>query len=142
MALVALLGLSLHAGCRPASGGAPEHGPSTAATGAHTARDSSREMPGTPRSGLRTIAYDALPPEARDTAARIFAGGPFPFDRDGIVFENREGLLPRRERGYYREYTVVTPGSDDRGARRIVSGREGELYYTDDHYGSFQEIVP
>ena len=83
----------------------------------------------------------ALPVEARETLARIKAGGPFPYQRDGAVFGNREGLLPKRSRGYYREYTVKTPGAKDRGARRIVAGRGGEYYYTTDHYRSFQRII-
>lgn len=82
----------------------------------------------------------ALPAEARATLALIRAGGRFPYDKDGSVFGNREALLPKRERGYYREYTVRTPGARDRGARRIVSGRDGEYYYTDDHYRTFRRI--
>jgi ribonuclease T1 len=81
-----------------------------------------------------------LPPEARATVRLIREGGPFPFDRDGVVFGNRERLLPVRSRGYYREYTVVTPGVHHRGARRIIAGRQGELYYTDDHYRSFKRV--
>jgi ribonuclease T1 len=82
-----------------------------------------------------------LPAEARQTLALIKAGGPFPYQRDGAVFGNREGLLPKRSRGYYREYTVRTPSARDRGARRIVAGRGGEFYYTDDHYRSFRRII-
>jgi ribonuclease T1 len=87
-----------------------------------------------------------LPAEARETLALIKSGGPFPDQRDGAVFGNREGLLPKRSRGYYREYTVRTPGAPDRGARRIVGGRCGELgcieyFYTDDHYRSFRRII-
>ena len=82
----------------------------------------------------------ALPAEARETLARIKAGGPFPYARDGSVFHNREKLLPTRARGYYREYTVRTPGARDRGARRIVAGKGGEFYYTADHYRSFKRI--
>jgi ribonuclease T1 len=82
----------------------------------------------------------SLPAEAQDTVALIDAGGPFPSDRDGIVFENREHLLPSEPTGYYHEYTVPTPGSPDRGARRIITGSAGELYYTDDHYRSFERI--
>jgi len=81
-----------------------------------------------------------LPPEARHTLALIRANGPFPFPKDGSAFGNRERLLPARPRGYYREYTVITPGSRDRGARRIVAGRDADYYYTDDHYGSFKRI--
>ena len=81
-----------------------------------------------------------LPQEARETLALLRSGGPFPYHQDGTVFGNREALLPRRERGYYREYTVRTPGVRDRGARRIVVGRGGEYYYTDDHYRTFRRI--
>jgi ribonuclease T1 len=92
-------------------------------------------------STLPVVAEDRLPAEARATLELIDAGGPFPYDRDGVVFENREELLPERDLGYYAEYTVPTPGSDDRGARRIVAGDEGELYWTGDHYRSFERIT-
>ena len=82
-----------------------------------------------------------LPPEARQTLLLIKAGGPFQSSHDGKPFQNREKLLPRQERGYYREYTVRTPGARDRGARRIVAGRNGEYYYTEDHYRSFRRII-
>src|SRR6188472_4407963 len=81
-----------------------------------------------PESGLPLVPLADLPPEAADTVASIDQGLPFPFDGDGVTFENREGLLPAHESGYYREFTVVTPGSEDRGARRIVAGQVGELY--------------
>lgn len=87
-----------------------------------------------------TIQAAQLPPEARQTLALIKRGGPFPYARDGTVFGNREGLLPRQARGYYREFTVKTPGSRDRGARRIVAGRGGDYWYTADHYRSFKRI--
>ena len=86
------------------------------------------------------IALAALPREAHATLALIRAGGPFPYARDNSVFSNREELLPSRQRGYYREYTVKTPGAHDRGARRIVAGTAGEYYYTEDHYNSFRRI--
>jgi ribonuclease T1 len=86
------------------------------------------------------IAVAQLPQEARLTLSLIRRGGPFPYAKDGSVFGNREGLLPRRNRGYYREYTVVTPGYRDRGARRIVAGRVGEYWYSADHYRSFRRI--
>ena len=82
-----------------------------------------------------------LPKEARETLALIRAGGPFPYPQDGRTFQNREKLLPQQARGYYREYTVKTPGARDRGARRIVSGKGGEFYYTADHYRSFKRII-
>jgi len=87
------------------------------------------------------VRLGELPPEARQTLALIKADGPFPYPRDGAVFGNREGQLPRRSRGYYREYTVKTPGARDRGARRIVAGRDGDFYYTDDHYRRFRRII-
>lgn len=89
------------------------------------------------------VRVEALPPEARATLELIRRGGPFPYQKDGSEFRNREGLLPKRPRGYYREYTVKTPGRRDRGARRIVAGggRQGEFYYTDDHYRSFRRIL-
>jgi ribonuclease T1 len=76
------------------------------------------------------------------TLELVDAGGPFPHDQDGATFQNREGLLPDQPQGYYREYTVETPGSDDRGARRLVIGDGGETYYTRDHYESFEPIEP
>jgi len=98
--------------------------------------------PATQASDLPTVAYSELPPEGQETLQLIVAGGPFPYDRDGVVFQNREGLLPDQAEGYYREYTVPTPGEDDRGARRIiVGGRQAVAYYTDDHYESFREVV-
>jgi ribonuclease T1 len=86
------------------------------------------------------IEKKQLPQEAIETVALIRQGGPFPYDRDGVTFSNREKLLPARERGWYREYTVRTPGERSRGARRIVAGRDGTLYYSDDHYRSFRRI--
>lgn len=93
-----------------------------------------------PDSGLTVVAATELPPEARHTLDLIESGGPFPHDEDGTTFQNREGILPAQNAGYYKEYTVETPGSDDRGARRIVAGAGKELYYTEDHYQSFVRI--
>lgn len=83
-----------------------------------------------------------LPVEAIETLALIERGGPFPYDRDGVTFQNRERRLPERPRGYYREFTVPTPGERDRGARRIVTGGNPPevYYYTDDHYRSFRQV--
>ena len=77
----------------------------------------------------------------RDTLRLLERGGPFPYDKDGAVFLFLEGILPAKRRGYYHEYTVITPGENDRGARRIVTGSRDELYYTDDHYDSFKRIL-
>lgn len=94
----------------------------------------------TPSSGLPTIALGDLPDEALAVLDAIAAGGPFRYDQDGSTFRNREGILPPRKLGYYREYTVRTPGEGDRGARRIIAGGGGDRYYTDDHYASFRQI--
>ncbi|MFN8954204.1 MAG: ribonuclease domain-containing protein [Burkholderiales bacterium] len=97
-------------------------------------------------TSLATIRLSEMPREAQDTYLAIRKGGPFPYEKDGTVFGNRERLLPRHERGFYREYTVRTPGVRHRGARRIVCG--GQLptnpkacYYTQDHYASFRLMV-
>lgn len=95
-----------------------------------------------PSDRMATIRLDQLPPQAHETIQLLGRGGPFPYRQDGAVFENRERLLPRKSSGYYHEYTVKTPGSPDRGARRLVRGNQGELYYTDDHYDSFRRVKP
>ncbi|MCS6827976.1 MAG: hypothetical protein NZ553_15290 [Caldilinea sp.] len=125
----------------------------TTPTSATTSAEASVESPPTSASaatptrgpperidGLPVITLDELPPEALDTLALIERGGPFPFRQDGTIFQNRERRLPPKPTGYYREYTVITPGASTRGARRIVAGAGGELYYTDDHYVSFRRI--
>jgi ribonuclease T1 len=100
---------------------------------------------GNASAAVATVHVAELPRPGRETYERIRAGGPFPYDKDGAVFGNRERQLPTEKRGYYREYTVQTPGSRDRGARRIVCGgppREPHAcYYTADHYASFRKIV-
>ncbi|WP_338144034.1 ribonuclease domain-containing protein [Nocardioides turkmenicus] len=124
--LVALL-LALFAGCGGSGGSGDDSG------GGKTGTD--------PESGLAWIAESDLPPEGVETLELIDAGGPFPYPgKDGSTFGNREGILPEEPSGYYAEYTVPTPGSDDRGARRIVTGEGGEFYYTEDHYESFSRI--
>ena len=96
-------------------------------------------------SSPATISVAQLPSQGRATYELIRQGGPFPYGKDGVVFGNRERSLPAEKRGYYREYTVATPGSRDRGARRIVCGGPMKLpdacYYTADHYASFRMIV-
>jgi ribonuclease T1 len=93
------------------------------------------------------VALVTLPAEAQATHRLILAGGPFPYAKDGSVFGNRERLLPMHPRGFYREYTVKTPGARNRGARRIVCGGQPPTqpeacYYTADHYASFKRIAP
>lgn len=91
--------------------------------------------------GFEWITVSALPPEAREVLADIDAGGPYAYPgKDGSTFGNHEGVLPQQRRGYYREYTVPTPGLSHRGARRIVTGSRGERYWTADHYESFSRI--
>jgi ribonuclease T1 len=92
-------------------------------------------------AGMSTIAEASLPAEARDVIKRIDDGGTFQYRQDGVTFQNRERLLPAEPGDYYREYTVSTPGAADRGARRLILGRHGELYYTPDHYRSFLWVV-
>ena len=94
-----------------------------------------------------TVALATLPTQAQTTHRLILSGGPFPYSKDGTVFGNRERLLPSKTRGFYREYTVKTPGSRDRGARRIICGgkpptQPEACFYTDDHYASFKQIAP
>ncbi len=95
---------------------------------------------------IAPVVLAKLPSQGVQTYERILQGGPFAYEKDGVVFGNRERLLPAQTRGYYREYTVKTPGSHDRGARRIVCGGQPRTpdacYYTDDHYASFRKIVP
>lgn len=92
------------------------------------------------------VVLQELPPEAREVHAQIRAGGPFRYDRDGVIFGNRERILPPQPRGYYHEYTVQTPGSRTRGARRVICGgpktAPDVCFYTDDHYQSFRRIRP
>jgi ribonuclease T1 len=99
-----------------------------------------------PASPTETIAISQLPAQGQAMMTLIYQGGPFKYDKDGTVFGNRERFLPVRQRGYYREYTVQTPGERSRGARRIVCGGERSVapdacYYTDDHYASFRQVV-
>ena len=104
------------------------------ATGTLSARSPAIETGGVVRAA-------DLPQEARETLALIRQGGPFPYSRDGAVFANREGRLPPASPGAYREYTVKTPGSRDRGARRIIAAGSYQFWYTADHYRSFRRIV-
>lgn len=117
------------------TGGSP--GPSAAPSPRPVASVSAQA----PRDGLPTVSAAQLPVEARRMLGLLDAGGPFPDQRDGVVFGNREGLLPPQPRGCYREYTVRTPGEADRGARRIVTSCRGPRYWTDDHYESFSRIT-
>lgn len=103
-----------------------------------------KEAP-TPTPALAEVALSELPAQAQETHRLVLAGGPFPYGKDGVVFGNRERLLPRKARGFYREYTVKTPGARNRGARRLICGGTPPTapevcYYTDDHYASFKRI--
>ena len=97
--------------------------------------------PSADRDGLDWVCLSDLPKQAQQTVALIDAGGPFPYAKDGATFNNFEGVLPSEPKGYYREYTVKTPGEGDRGARRIVTGdHDRELFYTDNHYDTFVRV--
>ncbi|MFJ5550684.1 ribonuclease domain-containing protein [Streptomyces sp. NPDC093225] len=137
--------LCLALGVVTACGGGGSGGSATAGTRAGA---SPTVAPGRPTAsvppwaaGMAVVRAADLPAEARATLRLVDRGGPYPYRQDGVVFGNFERLLPARERGYYHEYTVRTPGERDRGARRIVTGRGGELYYTDDHYDSFRAVL-
>ena len=122
---------------RSATSSAPGRAP-TAAKPSPRAGAATRD----PESGLRVVALASLPREAQQTVRLIDAGGPFPYAKDGVTFGNRERVLPRHPSGWYREYTVPTPGEGDRGARRIVTGDDDRLlYYTADHYASFVSVT-
>ncbi|WP_330329427.1 guanine-specific ribonuclease N1 and T1 [Streptomyces sp. NBC_00536] len=91
--------------------------------------------------GVKTVRAAELPEQARDTLALIDKGGPYPYRQDDTVFGNFEKVLPQQKRGYYHEFTVKTPGSRDRGARRIITGQGSEFFYTDDHYKTFKAVL-
>ncbi|MFE9254843.1 ribonuclease domain-containing protein [Streptomyces sp. NPDC006879] len=112
----------------------------TAETPGATRTAVAQQTPGWAR-GMATVRVGALPAQARHTLELIEAGGPYPYRQDGTVFGNFERLLPKQPRGHYREYTVPTPAEGSRGARRLVTGRAGEVYYTDDHYESFRAVL-
>ena len=138
LALVVLLIVLLSAGSTPNTA-APADSTRSAPAGSSTptAGPSARE----PESGLVLVEVGSLPVQARQTIVLIERGGPYPYAKDGSVFGNREGLLPSRPNGFYREYTVPTPGEDDRGPRRIVTGdQDRQFFYTDDHYASFVQV--
>ena len=107
---------------------------------ASASRAGSAASPGGGSDGLATVRSSDLPAQAQQVLRLIDVGGPFPYPQDGTVFGNVEGLLPAHPRGWYHEYTVPTPGSPDRGARRIVTGQDGTRFYTADHYESFARI--
>ncbi|MFI5528517.1 ribonuclease domain-containing protein [Kitasatospora sp. NPDC051853] len=131
----------------PSAGSPSASGPSATRTSSPAGAPSASRTPSASPAGWvpTSAAYpdvcrSALPQQARDTLGLIAKGGPYPYRSDGIVFENREGRLPREKSGYYHEYTVITPGAPTRGARRIVTGEAGQQYWTEDHYGSFSEV--
>ncbi|MGW6915689.1 ribonuclease domain-containing protein [Kitasatospora sp. NPDC054939] len=129
----------------PEAGPSPASSPTPASAAASASRPASAPASAatgwTPSDpGLADVCRTRLPAQADRTLVLIAQGGPYPYRADGTVFQNRENRLPRRASGYYREYTVTTPGATDRGARRIVTGGAGEQYWTADHYTTFEEI--
>ncbi|WP_244328471.1 ribonuclease domain-containing protein [Yimella sp. cx-51] len=147
--LVMVLALALLTNCNGSSKEITADTPRTYATTStadsnttSSGTSSTRAPTSTKADGLRTVALTDLPRQAQATVALIDKGGPYPYPRnDDKTFGNFEGLLPKKQRGYYKEYTVATPGSSSRGARRIVAGEDGTMYYTSDHYKSFRRIV-
>jgi ribonuclease T1 len=136
----ALIGLVAISGC---AGTATETG--AGAAGAERAAEVNSQYadlaPAEPTTDLGTMTVEQLPAEGIETLELIASDGPFPYDKDGSTFNNREGILPQQPKGFYAEFTVITPGEDDRGARRIVAGDDGSRFYTSDHYSSFREVV-
>ncbi|MFF3112266.1 ribonuclease [Kitasatospora sp. NPDC057904] len=122
------------------SPGAKSQAPKPSPPAGRTPAPSGTWVPADP--ALADVCRTKLPSQAQDTLGLIDKGGPYPYNRDGIVFENRESRLPKKSDGYYHEFTVVTPGSNDRGTRRVVTGGAGEQYWSPDHYATFQEIDP
>ncbi|WP_043263472.1 ribonuclease domain-containing protein [Streptomyces sp. CT34] len=135
--LLVLTGCSTGGGGKGSSSGA--HQPAATGTPGTGASGAS----GTPgwAKGIPTVQAGRLPAEARHTLKLIDAGGPFPYPKDGTVFGNHERRLPKEPRGYYHEYTVSTPGARDRGARRLITGKSHETFYTDDHYRTFKAVL-
>jgi ribonuclease T1 len=154
-AIVAVvLGVALLAACGKTDAPSPSTGggtgtrtsavPAPTLTGAPASpdpADAAKLAPVSPTTGLRAVVVAQLPKQAVDTLRLIATGGPFPYAKDGVTFSNREGILPPHRSGWYHEYTVVTPGSSDRGARRVIAAQDGGRFYTDDHYASFREVL-
>ena len=124
---------------------AVHHGGPRSSTSASTGRQGSPKTSGrgagpTSTGSAIEVPLSSLPPQVSTTVDLILQGGPFPYRQDGVVFANAERHLPIEARGYYHEFTVPTPGSPDRGARRVITGLDGEFYYTADHYESFRRV--
>jgi ribonuclease T1 len=132
--VVAWLLVGLLAGCSPQGGDA------RAEPAGDVAAEGLPDSDVDPISGLPWVLEVELPPNAQDTLVLIDAGGPFPYSKDGSTFQNREGILPDAQVGYYAEFTVDKPGEDDRGPWRLVTGAQDEVYWTEDHYSSFSRV--
>jgi len=140
--VAAFVGLSLLAGCGRGSGTSSAASSPTGSGSALAAPSGAASLaPAVAVSALPTMTVAQLPKEGVTTLRLIDSGGPFPYSKDGVTFSNREGRLPAHPSGWYQEYTVVTPGSSDRGARRIIAGKDGGRFYTSDHYASFREVL-
>ncbi len=132
-----LVGLGWWLGSSPSRDAAEAREPASASAPASADNETT-----TPRATSGRTNLTGLPPEVGEVLTLIDRGGPSAYAKDGTVFQNREGNLPKKPRGYYREYTVPTPGAGNRGARRLVAGADGEVYYTGDHYRSFKRLRP
>lgn len=139
--LALLLGAGLLTGCGSTATTGTEAAGGSAGSAGSAGQDAALPPSDVdPVSGLPWVLEVELPPSAQDTLVLIDDGGPFPYSKDGSTFGNREGLLPDEPGGYYAEYTVPKPGEDDRGPWRLVTGDGGEVYWTEDHYSSFERV--
>lgn len=142
LVVIITITLPLELGAAPPRGRTPSahgHSPSHGREPPHS--QSQKTMAHGSQHTMPKTTHNELPVEAHRTLKDIDKGGPFRHTQDDTTFHNREGKLPSKEPGYYREYTVETPDASDRGAKRIVVGKDGEKYYTDDHYQTFKEIT-
>ena len=137
----AVVGLGALTGCGRGATASTGPAPTSSVGSVAIPSDAAALAPAVPVSELPTMTVAQLPKEGVTTLRLIAAGGPFPYAKDGVTFSNREGLLPRHPGNWYQEYTVITPGSPDRGARRVIAGDDGGRFYTSDHYASFREVL-
>jgi ribonuclease T1 len=137
--IVLVVALGIGYGVNAARGSHTVAPPAVPSTAVPTARSTAGSSAG-PTLPSGTVALSSLPPQAATTVHLIQSGGPFPYREDGEIFDNNEHRLPAEPNGYYHSYTVVTPGSPDRGERRIITGRGGQYWYTADHYVTFRRL--
>lgn len=142
LACLLVLGVLL-TGCGGSQGGSAGQGARATSSSTAGGGVGSGLEPGStdPASGLTVVALSSLPSQVAETVRLVQAGGPYPYQRDGVTYHNNNRVLPQHPDGYYHEYTVKTPGSSTRGARRVIHGQGDEYFYTADHYASFRRIA-